>query len=210
MRKMTYTNPCDSTTFFNDAAVTLVFTQLFVPGILQEQQDNLGARTPDTVSNTLGSTDNYSYCNQARVYTLAPPPAGTSFALFKMSTTTRELMQTQLATAHTTEIIFTSAITVDLKIGGVVIDTVSGTLTVDVSCKHTGVMQLVSGDTTDLTMVLRAAPISFTWVITYPNHCAYLYTIKHNQDEDIDDILTITPVSVVEVVNGNNIVKVTT
>jgi len=61
-----------------------VLTHNLKLGYLDTLFTDVASFTKDTVSNSQGSTDGYTFCKQARVFTLDPAPAGTNFLKFRM------------------------------------------------------------------------------------------------------------------------------
>jgi len=107
MRKLTYTNPCETTTFFNALAPNPILSLSHILGIFPVKESNIGLLTPDSKSNSLGSTDNYTYCNQARVYSVNGMDLAVIFDTFKFDTVNTFNFKTGVAYAQQTEFAFT-------------------------------------------------------------------------------------------------------
>ena len=74
MRKIVYTNTCQTTSFFKTVHIAPLYTFSLTVGNTDIVTHNFGSLFPDYVSDG----DKYSRCNAARVYTYEEPPGAAS------------------------------------------------------------------------------------------------------------------------------------
>ena len=101
MRKLSYTNPCDSGTFFSPITADPILTWYI--GLGDSSTTDFASLVPDTISNSYNGADHYSYCKGARVYSITDT-GGINWAAHGWDGSVDSMLKVNLSASQTTEV----------------------------------------------------------------------------------------------------------
>ena len=160
-----------------------------VPGVTTSQQIDFAPLTPDKISNSYNNADYYTFCAAAREYSITAtshPTIGWGTWGFSGS-----ILTFALSSSHATQNTQSETLTVDLKIGGAVLHSVTARVEFDVSCKGNTVIASTS-DFSNLSLTTQSSSYSDTWLFKTPTNCKDKYTVAIDETADVDDLVQLT------------------